>query len=581
MNMRSHLLNWLYDGAIFVLIAAFFLLAPLQIVVYDDAYVYFTYARNFVEGRPFAYDPRNIPSEGFTSLLYMLMLVPAELLCINPILAGALINMTALALAVVVLGQAMRATGILSGRAAAFFTLLLAILLMRDQNIRQLVFSGFEALLGVLCAAGIVISTAYALDERRSAAARRRWLSVFFVASFLAHLVRPEYLLIGALSGAVLLWRSPERAALLRRTAIFALVMASYYLLKLAIFGDLLPTGFYRKVRASQDGATYVAEWLQRYADVFIASGVAFIVSLVFAPRRQAQWIALLAAGAISILLFYTQTTPLAGIFDRFLIVPIWTLYAILALGIVMSIAQLSRRLGVAQRAERLVKQRWIARLLTAAALGALLVIAMSSDLVLLAQGAQAQGLFGLARRAHDAMNGNPYIQLGRYWREQLGDPTTITLAHVDAGAIPYALGSRFLDLQGLTEPPIAHMFGRLNAPEQIQSYIQYILSKSPDVLLLWAIHMPSLESTWHSYHDLHSPFLDRLPSALFEAYQAYGLAYGCSIELSWLRLHLLVQRADETHFERLMNAFCSHPSARRFPEGLTVVASDGQIHFP
>jgi hypothetical protein len=87
MNMRSHLLNWLYDGAIFVLIAAFFLLAPLQIVVYDDAYVYFTYARNFVEGRPFAYDPRNIPSEGFTSLLYMLMLVPAELLRVNPILA--------------------------------------------------------------------------------------------------------------------------------------------------------------------------------------------------------------------------------------------------------------------------------------------------------------------------------------------------------------------------------------------------------------------------------------------------------------------------------------------------------------
>jgi uncharacterized membrane protein YecN with MAPEG domain len=339
-----------------------------------------------------------------------------------------------------------------------------------------------------------------------------------------------------------------------------------------------LPTGFYRKVRASQEGTAYAAEWLQRYADFLIASGAAFIASLIFAPRRQVWWIALLAASAISIFLFYTQTTPLAGIFNRFLVVPIWTLYAILALGAVMLLARLSERLGVAQR---LIKRRSIARLLTAAALSALLVSTMPSDLVLLAQGAQAQGLFGLARRACDTMNGNPYIQLGRYWREQLGDPTSITLAHVDAGAIPYALGSRFLDLQGLTEPPVAHMFGRLNTPEQIDGYIQYVLSESPDVVLLWAMHVPFLESTWHSYHDLHSPFLDRLPAALFEAYQAYGLAYGCSIELSWLRLHLLARRADEAHFERLMSVFCSHSSARRFSEGLTVIARDGQIHFP
>jgi hypothetical protein len=201
-------------------------------------------------------------------------------------------------------------------------------------------------------------------------------------------------------------------------------------------------------------------------------------------------------------------------------------------------------------------------------------------DLELVRQGIE-DGLWGLVKRTQAAVDAYPYVQLSKYWRQQLEDPTTVTLAHVDAGVIPYVIGSRFLDLQGLTEPPIAHMFGKLNTPEQIDGYIQYILNASPDVLLLSAILEPFIESTWHSYHDLHSPFLDRLPLALFEAYQAYGLAYGCSIQLSWLRLHLLVQRADEAHFERLMDAFCSHPSARRFPEGLTVVASDGQIHFP
>ncbi len=310
--MNTRKLYWLYDGAIFTLVVAFFLLAPLPIVIYDDPYVYFTYARNFAEGRPFAYDPRNIPSEGFTSMLYMLMLVPAELLRINPILAGALINMTALALTIVILGQAVRATGILSARTAALFTLLLAILLMRDQNIRQLVFSGFESLLGLLCAAGIVISVAYALDERRAAAAQRRWISVFFIASFLAHLVRPEYMLISVLGGAVLLWRSPERGALLRRAAIFALVMVGYYLFKLAIFGDLFPTGFYRKVRISWFSVEYANGWLNEYRNVLLLAAITFAV-LSAVLRKRALWLILFGSSAVSILLFYAQSNAASG----------------------------------------------------------------------------------------------------------------------------------------------------------------------------------------------------------------------------------------------------------------------------
>jgi hypothetical protein len=170
--MRTRLLNRLYDSLIVGIVVAFFLLMPFQIIVYDDAYVYFTYAQNFAQGRPFAYDARNIPSEGFTSLLYMLLLVPAELLRVNPILVGALINMTALALAIVALGQAARATGVFSDRAATLFMLILSALILQDYNMRSLVLSGFEAVLGVLSATSIVVSAAYALDERRSAAAR-------------------------------------------------------------------------------------------------------------------------------------------------------------------------------------------------------------------------------------------------------------------------------------------------------------------------------------------------------------------------------------------------------------------------
>jgi hypothetical protein len=561
--MNTRKLYWLYDGAIFIFIVAFFLLAPLQIIIHDDAYVYFTYARNFVEGRPFAYDPRNIRSEGFTSLLYMLMLVPAELLRVNPILAGALINMTALALTIVALGQAVRATSILSARAAAFFTLLLTILLTQDRNIRLLVFSGFESLLGLLCATGIVISIAYALDERRAATAQQRWMSAFFVASFLAHLIRPEYLLIGALGGAVLLWRSPDRAALLRQAAVFVLVMAGYYLFKLAIFGDLFPTSFYRKVRASWLGPHYVNEWLSEYCNVLLFAAITFIV-LSAALRQRALWLILLVGSAVSILIFYAQSTPLSGFEYRFLVVPTLALYALLAIGVIA----LARRFLAAQGQQ-------LGQLLKAT-LALVWIPVLMFDLELMAQGINAP--LGLVKRAQDALDAHPYIQLGRYWREQLDNPEDITVAFIDAGAIPYALNSRFLDVYGLTEPPIARMFGKLNAPEQIEEYIRYILNQKPDVFLMYAF--PDFSAVTRNFHNIHSPLLGDAPSMFFEKLQADGLAYGCSIDHG-VRLHLLVRRADEAHFERLMDAFCSHPSVRRFPEGLTVVASDGQIHFP
>ncbi|MCS6872850.1 MAG: hypothetical protein NZ571_15495, partial [Anaerolineae bacterium] len=270
--MSSKALNRLYDLSIFLLVVSFLLVVPTPIFVNDDTFVYFNYARNFAEGRPFAYDPRNIPSEGFTSMLYMLLLVPAEVLRINPVFASSAINILALALSIVWLGQMVRTTGILPSHLAALFTWLLTVFTLSDQNIRELVFAGFESIVGLLCVTGIVVSVAYVLDEQRSAQARRRWMSVFLVAAFLAHLVRPEYLMVGAIGGAVLLWRSPDRGALLRRTAIFAFVMVVYYLFKFAVFGDLFPTGFYRKVRSSELGIAHVTGWVRDYFFCLLAA---------------------------------------------------------------------------------------------------------------------------------------------------------------------------------------------------------------------------------------------------------------------------------------------------------------------
>jgi hypothetical protein len=269
------------------------------------------------------------------------------------------------------------------------------------------------------------------------AAAQRRWLSVFFIASFLAHLVRPEYLLIGALSGAVLLWRSPERAALLRRTALFALAMAGYYLLKLAIFGDLFPTGFYRKVRASALGLDYVSAWLNDYRSILPLTAIASIV-LSIALRKRALWLLILAGGALSILLFYTQTTPLSAVWHRFLVVPIWTSYALCAAGAAWLIERVAH--FVKNRPAQLAE---VGRL--AAFCLALPWIVSSSGLTPpeIARALREHGIINLPERAERALRENLYLQLGAYWRARLSDPTAITVAYNEVGALPYALGSR------------------------------------------------------------------------------------------------------------------------------------------
>jgi hypothetical protein len=572
--MRTHSSYRLYDGLIFALVVAFFLIAPLPIFAYDDAYVYFNYARNFAEGRPFAYDPRNIPSEGFTSLLFMLLLVPAELLRLNPIWISALINLGALALSVVWLGQAARATGTLSERAATIFGLLLTILLLQDYNIRSLALSGFEALLGVLCVAGVVISTAHALDEKQSERARRRWLSVFFVMAFLAHLVRPEYLLIGALGGALLLWRSSDRIAVLRRAAIFVLIMLSYYLLKLAIFGDLFPTGFYRKVRASALGESYVQAWLNDYQSLLPLALIAF-VGLSIALRKRAVWLALMAGGATLIVLFYTQTVPLSAVWHRFLVTPIWAGYALCALGAARLLDVLARRSKV--------KAAWIAEAGRAIFLCLTPLLVISNAGISPAQIWRAiseEGALNLQSRAERALRENLYLQLGWHWRSQLESPEALTVAYNEAGALPYALGSRFIDLYGLAEVEIAHLFSLSDGEVKTARYIAYVLAQQPSVLIMLN-YGEAEQAVWYGFADPHSPFQGAPPAAIYEAYYAYGLRYACSVNHWGLKLHILIWRDSPHGAQALSEAFCGHPSAYRFPDGLIVETEGKAIHFP
>lgn len=563
MNVKK--LSYLHDGLVFALVILYLAIFPIPITVNDDAYVYFTYARNFAEGRPFAYDPRNIPSEGFTSILYMLLIVPAELLDINPFFFGVLINMTALALSVVWIGQTIRAMRVMPEAFANLFTLFLAVLVLNDQSIPKLVYAGFESVFSLLWATGMIVSVAKALDAEQTERARKRWQSVFFVMAFLAHLVRPEYLLIGGLCGAILLWRAPERAALLRRAAIFVLVMVGYYLLKLAIFGDPFPTGFYRKVRSSQLGIYIIRDWTVQYKALIVLAGL-FSGALLVTLGKRAAWLLASIGGALSICVFYLQSTPLAPFYHRFLITPIWVVYITLAFGPVWWVTSGAQRVLKVQRA-------W----LLSAPLSLILIGA-----TILAAPTLGEGNF--YQRVIDTVQQHLYLRAGSYWRSQLSDPSAVTVVFGDAGAVPYALGSRFIDPNGLTEPPIAHLFRLPDGEEKTERFVAHVLSNQPDIIIdyQWYWYQPQEgeKLSISAPVNFHSPFQEQMPAAIYEAYRDYGMLYGCSVQL-YVRMLILIRRDSPYGAENLYKAFCSYPGAFRFAEELVVHSEGRAINFP
>ncbi len=69
--------------------------------------------------------------------------------------------------------------------------------------------------------------------------------------------------------------------------AIFLLVMAAYFALKLFIFKDLMPTGYYRKVdRGTLAGLGDVLEAIRTYQE-FIVSIAGIMVIALFNKLRQ------------------------------------------------------------------------------------------------------------------------------------------------------------------------------------------------------------------------------------------------------------------------------------------------------
>ena len=559
--------------------------ASAEVYANDDIYIYFNYAKNFVAGRPFAYDPRNIPSEGFTSVIYLLLLVPFEAAGSNMMFAAVILNLAAVAVILYLSYRVLRADRVLDGGFLFIAVALFALFMARDTHIPIIVGRGLETMLGpasVLWAIYHLARVHQADDE----ATRRRAVTMFLVASFLSFLIRPENIVLLAAVGVLILvamWRRGQLGALLARLGTFVAALAVYFAGKLILFGDVMQTSYYQKMRFDAEdgsGREYVIGALNDYWRWILYAVVLAVCAagLVLWRRRERGWntfrclaprssVLALAVVAGGTLMVFLPSEPLMGYAYRYLVNFYVFLYLLVAAGAAYLLSLVTLRI------ER--------RVVYAAAIVTGVVTMLWAGSIAAADtgaGSVVERL-RLYTQAEETTAQHEYIRLGEFLRDRIPDIEELTLVFGDAGVFPYVLGSRFVDANGLTEPYLARLFREPNGPEKARKFADYVLSWQPDIIIV--AFGEADDGRWVSMDNDHSPFLGPTPMSVFRAYRDYGVGYVCTAH-AYYDLHFGVRQTSK-YFEPASAALLEYcgQNGLVLDDGLAVTLDGEEVHFP
>lgn len=465
--MNSWLPKNLVDEAIKCICMALLILWPflyLTTIINDDAFVYFTYAKNFARGNLFAYDPRGIPSEGFTSLLYMILLVPFELLHFPMSAASLIVNVVA------VIGMAVLSCKIFThvfpeqrDRAWLVMPVFLFFVYL-DANLTTLMGWGLETILSGFCFLFLI--------ERALAGFQSGKLKEFntvLVLFGVCVLCRPENLLVAAPWVFLCFATQSSRKTSIRSCMIFVLVSLLYLFVKYLWFGDVVPTGFYRKVSSKSYNLGYLRGYISDYSivfHVFYWTLLGVLIRYVSVLRRnkiiKLFFVGLVFSG-VGMVLFVLKIDPIQGYLQRYLTLITVFVY----LGISLSVVTLFGRRS-------------------------LLRIGVAALIVFILFGGSRQKLrsnpVALFKETEEQMERDPYAHFARFLQNHVRRPDEITLMFGDAGSIPYFFDCKFIDINGLTEPYLARMF---RAQDREKKVIEYVKSQKVDMAVL------AVESNW------------------------------------------------------------------------------------
>lgn len=407
------------------LILALAALAWSNRFIQDDAFISFRYASHFAHGFGLTWNPGESPVEGYTNLLWTLLLSIPIRLGIDPIASSFAFGIVFFAgslsltyrLAVAVLGSARLA-------------ILCVVLLGTNYTFSAYATGGLETQMQTCLLVCIALS-AFRLSHLEE------WRpSMFALVSLLgaaAVLTRPDSVLpLAVFCFAVMLalLKSPARPAQkLACAASLALpgfaVALGYAWWKLAYYGDLLPNTYYAKVTSGASlarGIKYVWYFLGSYGWIpFVALACANVRQI----RSRTRWMLPLASTTALWLLYVVRV---GGCFMEFrLLVPV------LPFLIILLVAGMPTRRAPVH-------------------------LACVAGLVLTSffHGASFRGRNGIESigQLHGHITGKRWDDCGRVLGELFsGAQPEVTIATTAAGAIPYYSRLRTIDMLGLNDP--------------------------------------------------------------------------------------------------------------------------------
>jgi hypothetical protein len=550
-------------------------ISRVEVKCNDDTYVYFNYARNLVAGNGFSYDSRQIPSEGFTSLLFLLLLIPFEQFGVNLMFAAIGINLIAWVVIIIAGTLLFRKGGLITRIEVPFFVTAFGLVMAADPNITLVAGRGLETLLSPAFILLMVYCTVRFLPTRDSPNTRSRtpWFHGAWISAFLAILVRPENLFPAFFCTLVAIVHAPPPRRRWLQMLIFPVLAGLLFLTwKWFTFKSLVPTGFYRKMAAplSLWGAKYVLKALRFYSPIITGVMVGLFGRII--NDRSRSRIFPILAGIIAInLLLVCRVHPIVGYGYRFLVnayVLLHLLFAFLA----------SRLFTISTR-------RWVSRRFRVffhCLFPVLVGVITGCSWIIWNQKTDRRFTtrLNLLQRANEATEKHPYLRFGRFMKNNLPEPEKVTFVFGDAGCIPYASHFRFIDANGLTEPYIAKLFLEKDSLKKAKLFSEYVLKWNPDIIVL-KCGKPR-DTGYPLRGNPHSPFLNNPRIEVYEAFRERGFLYLCSLPC-YYDLHFGVRR-ESPHFKEvapLLVKYCQQNSGYLLNDGLTITQGERSVTFP
>lgn len=266
----------------------------------DDSFISFRYARNLVHGHGLVFNPGGERVEGYTNLLWVLLLAGLSLLGLDPPRTSLVLSFAATA-ALVSIVACFAWVRLPAGR--KWIAVIPAFFLASTRGFAVWASSGLETrLFDLLLVAGF-LRLVHEVEDRPPEGGPTRVVAPWIFG--LAALTRPDGVLVGGcacIAALAYVWwrtsRAPWREALAWWP--MAALVAAHLAFRLAYYGDWVPNTFYAKVGSRHSfgaGARYLALFALEYGAVLWIPGlVAGTMALV---RERKPFLPILAAAAI------------------------------------------------------------------------------------------------------------------------------------------------------------------------------------------------------------------------------------------------------------------------------------------